>query len=186
MIKSMSWTAHCNSFGYLCQTVIVFAVTIGLGKCTAKDILQCYKCSVTVEKYFVDNATIITPLCSKFEESSPYMVQCPYSTMCLKTISILHIQNGQRQETITRGCAQQKNTTQIFRNRQWEQEHLVEEVYEEGCKEIQGNNLAGSKNVHCYCRGELCNSSNSFILNGKLLSVFILLNAISIFGATFS
>lgn len=41
------------------------------------------------------------------------MTNCPYSTMCLKTISTLHLQNGQKQETVTRGCAQQKNTTQV-------------------------------------------------------------------------
>ncbi|KAL7740174.1 hypothetical protein ACLKA6_003883 [Drosophila palustris] len=163
----------------LFQGFILFAVATILGKCS--DVLQCYKCSVTVEKYFIDNATIITPLCSKFTESPHYMVQCPYSTMCLKTISILHLQNGQKQETVTRGCAQQKNTTQVFRNKQWEQEHLVQEVYKEGCTEIQANNLAGSTNIHCYCRGELCNSSSFFSLNKTVLSVIILINVLSLF-----
>lgn len=173
--------------------------------CSEREVLLCYKCSVTVEKYFVDNATIITPLCSKFEQSSAYVIQCPYSTMCLKTISTLHLQNGQEQETITRGCAQQKNTTQVnwqseykvhfeiyeitinilvlqvFRNRQWEQEHLVQEVYKEECTEIQSNNFAGSKIVHCYCRGELCNSSKYFTVDRKLISVIILLSAFLLF-----
>ncbi|KRF80958.1 uncharacterized protein Dvir_GJ26428 [Drosophila virilis] len=165
-------------FGYLLRVVFLLAASIGLGKCTDRSVLQCYRCSVTVEKYFVDNATVMTPLCSKFQESSIYMVQCPYSTMCLKTISNLHLQNGQMQETVTRGCAQQKNTTQVFRNKQWEQEHLVQEVYKEGCTEIPANNLAGSKNVHCYCRGELCNSSNFLSLERKLLSMIILFNVI--------
>lgn len=84
------------------------------GRCTDNEVLQCYKCSVTVEKYFINNTTIVTPLCSKFEETSSYMTNCPYSTMCLKTISTLHLQNGQKQETVTRGCAQQKNTTQVI------------------------------------------------------------------------
>lgn len=168
---------------YVFQGVIIFAVATILGQCS--DVLQCYKCSVTVEKYFIDNATIVTPLCSKFTESSYlYMVHCPYSTMCLKTISILHLQNGQTQETVTRGCAQQKNTTQVFRNKQWEQEHLVQEVYNEGCTEMQANNLAVSTNIHCYCRGELCNSSGLFSLHTKLLSAIILHSAIALFDTT--
>ncbi|XP_030370140.1 uncharacterized protein LOC115620841 [Scaptodrosophila lebanonensis] len=149
---------------FICVMFIDF-----LGNFGTCDALQCYKCSVTVEKYVVDNKTQVTPLCSKFIETSEYTVECRYSTMCLKSVSVLHLQNGQRQETITRGCAQQKNTTQVFRNKQWEQEHLVQEVYAEGCKEIKGNNLAGSRNVHCYCRGDLCNSSNHPNLHSKVL-----------------
>lgn len=52
-------------------------------------------------------------MCSKFDESDEYIVDCPYSTMCLKTISTLHLQNGQLQETYTRGCAPQKDTKQV-------------------------------------------------------------------------
>lgn len=55
-------------------------------------------------------------MCSKFEESDEYAVDCPYSTMCLKTISKLHLQNGQQQETVTRGCAAQKDTKQVSLN----------------------------------------------------------------------
>lgn len=81
--------------------------------------IKCYKCAVTVEKIYSysKNATIITPMCSKFDESDEYTVDCPYSTMCLKTISKLHLQNGQQQETVTRGCAPQKDTKQVCKNR---------------------------------------------------------------------
>ncbi|KRG00731.1 uncharacterized protein LOC26527925 isoform X1 [Drosophila mojavensis] len=179
----MDVKARNNGFAYhLFQGVILLAVALDLATCSEREVLQCYKCSVTVEKYFVDNATIVTPLCSKFEESAHYVAQCPYSTMCLKTISTLHLQNGQKQETITRGCAQQKNTTQVFRNRQWEQEHLVQEVYKEECTEIQSN-FAGSKIMHCYCRGELCNSAKYFTADRKLISATIFLfSAILLFN----
>ncbi|XP_023035869.1 uncharacterized protein LOC111519406 [Drosophila willistoni] len=171
-------STQAGSHSYLLYGFVSVALTVLIGtECTASDVLQCYKCSVTVERYVIDNRTIVTPLCSKFEESSQYMVDCPYSTMCLKTISALHLQNGQKQETVTRGCAQQKNTTQIFRNKQWEQEHSVQEVYEEGCTEIKTNNLAGSTKTHCYCRGELCNSTDLLNVNNWLL---ILLTATSI------
>ncbi|XP_062122618.1 uncharacterized protein LOC133836255 isoform X1 [Drosophila sulfurigaster albostrigata] len=172
---------HCVCTN-LIQSVCFLTFATILANCL--EVLECYKCSVTVEKFFIDNVTIITPLCSKFEKSSHYMVKCPYSTMCLKTISTLHLQNGQKQETITRGCAQQKNTTQVFRNKQWEQEHLVQEVYKEGCTEIQVNNLAGSTNIHCYCRGELCNSSNISSFNKKLLSAIILLSTMALINTT--
>ncbi|XP_044313369.1 uncharacterized protein LOC123037318 [Drosophila rhopaloa] len=144
-------------------------IAVILVKHTLADVLQCYKCSVSIEKYVVDNKTMTTPLCSKFQESSNYMVQCPYSTMCLKSISILHLQNGQEKEAITRGCAQQKNTTQIFRNKQWEQEHLVQEVYDEGCRPIINDLSGGSIKRHCYCRGNLCNTAGSFNTKSNVL-----------------
>ncbi|KAH8241667.1 hypothetical protein KR032_003609 [Drosophila birchii] len=154
--------------------LIMINLFISAKNCIA-NVLQCYKCSVSIEKYFVDNRTITTPLCSKFDESNIYTVQCPYSTMCLKTISILHLQNGQKQETITRGCAQQKNTTQIFRNKQWEQEHLVQEVYDEGCKEINTIRLGGStEKKHCYCRGNLCNISSYVNLDINIIIITLL------------
>nr|XP_017036230.1 uncharacterized protein LOC108084504 isoform X2 [Drosophila kikkawai] len=146
-----------------------------MSKNTIANVLQCYKCSVSIEKYVLNNKTISTPLCFKFQESNNYAVECPYSTMCLKTISILHLQNGQRQETITRGCAQQKNTTQIFRNKQWEQEHLVQEVYDEGCKDINTDRLAGStEKKNCYCRGNLCNPSSYVTLDINVMIITFL------------
>lgn len=52
-------------------------------------------------------------MCSKFDKSEEYKVDCKYSTMCLKTISTLRLQNGQNLETVTRGCAPQKDTKQV-------------------------------------------------------------------------
>ncbi|XP_037956244.1 uncharacterized protein LOC119685908 isoform X2 [Teleopsis dalmanni] len=123
--------------------------------------IKCYKCSVAMETSFIKNETIITQPCVKFElGAEQFMVDCTYSTMCVKTISTLLLLNGQKQETITRGCAQQKETTQVFRNRQWQQENSIQEIYQEGCGEFKENTLAASSNTHCYCRTNLCNGSS--------------------------
>ncbi|XP_034665695.1 uncharacterized protein LOC117899640 isoform X1 [Drosophila subobscura] len=174
----MARSPQAGSRGYILNGVISFFVAVTLGKGSLADMLQCYKCSVTIEKYVIENRTITTPLCSKFEENAGYMTHCPYSTMCLKTISILHLQNGQKQEAVTRGCAQQKNTTQIFRNKQWEQEHLVQEVYDEGCTEVKDNHLAGSAKINCYCRGELCNSSSLPSIDPNIMIIIVLLRTL--------
>ncbi|XP_043064448.1 uncharacterized protein LOC108100612 [Drosophila ficusphila] len=94
----------------LCSLILTVAFV--LAEHSLAEVLKCFKCSVSIEKYVVDNKSITTPLCSQFQKSSNYIVPCPYSTMCLKSISILRLQNGQNQEAVTRGCAQQKNTTQ--------------------------------------------------------------------------
>ncbi|KAI8033111.1 hypothetical protein M5D96_014133 [Drosophila gunungcola] len=157
------------------SSILLLFVAVFLDKKTLADVLQCYKCSVSIEKYVVDNKTMTTPLCSKFQESFNYTVKCPYSTMCLKSISILHLKNGQNQEVITRGCAQQKNTTQIFRNKHWEQEHLVQEVYDEGCRPINTDLLGGSVKKNCYCRGNLCNSAGFFKLKSYMIITMFLI-----------
>ena len=46
--------------------------------------------------------------CTKFDESSDYEVDCPYSTMCMKKTYRLQLLDGTIQETTERGCAQQK------------------------------------------------------------------------------
>uniref|UniRef100_A0A1A9W880 Protein sleepless n=1 Tax=Glossina brevipalpis TaxID=37001 RepID=A0A1A9W880_9MUSC len=124
--------------------------------------IKCFKCAVTIEKIYsyAKNSTSFTPLCSKFDESEEYIVDCPYSTMCLKTISTLFLQNNQQQATATRGCAPQKDTKQVFNNGQWHQEHSVQEVYEEGCRDFTENKISGPVKTHCYCRGSLCNVSS--------------------------
>lgn len=52
-------------------------------------------------------------LCSKFDESSDFIVDCQYSTMCMKRVFKLQLPRGQPVETITRGCANQKYTEQV-------------------------------------------------------------------------
>lgn len=60
-----------------------------------------------------------------------------------------------------RDCAYQKLDTQILANGKWHAETRVEEPYLEGCKMNQDKGLRTAGVEHCYCRGELCNSSRN-------------------------
>uniref|UniRef100_A0A1B0B9L2 Uncharacterized protein n=1 Tax=Glossina palpalis gambiensis TaxID=67801 RepID=A0A1B0B9L2_9MUSC len=109
--------------------------------------IRCFKCLVTEEVSFAneeENLPNITPACSKFDSSSKFIVDCPYSTMCMKTISTMYLQYGLEQNTITRGCAPQKSSTLVFRNGNWHKEDSVKDVYVEECRLINENVLAAS------------------------------------------
>lgn len=136
--------------------------------------IKCFKCSVTVEKNDIKNFTVLTPMCTKFDWSEDFIIDCEFSTMCLKTISTLHLQN-EKQNAIIRGCAPQKDTKQVFKNRRWQQEHSVQEVYDEGCIEFKENHLAASSKTHCYCRGDLCNSGLGKIFADRVLHTSLVL-----------
>ncbi|XP_004524245.1 uncharacterized protein LOC101462267 isoform X2 [Ceratitis capitata] len=119
--------------------------------------IKCFKCSVTPETSDINNVTSFTPMCTKFDASEEFKIDCPFSTMCIKIISTLQLQND-LQNTVTRGCAPQKDTKQVFKNRRWQQEHSVQEVYDEGCIDFTENHLTPTVKTYCYCRGDLCNS----------------------------
>uniref|UniRef100_A0A336MXK6 CSON005820 protein n=1 Tax=Culicoides sonorensis TaxID=179676 RepID=A0A336MXK6_CULSO len=119
--------------------------------------IKCYKCSVmppSDNKELTKNGAQ-SLLCSKFDESDDFITDCPYSTMCMKRIFKLQLPRGQPIETITRGCANQKYTEQVYRNGSWHKEFTVEEPYEEGCKEDQDGS------TYCHCKGKLCNSATT-------------------------
>uniref|UniRef100_A0A1A9W890 Uncharacterized protein n=1 Tax=Glossina brevipalpis TaxID=37001 RepID=A0A1A9W890_9MUSC len=101
--------------------------------------MKCFKCSVTEDISLKNDETLpnITPACSKFDSSSKFIVNCPYSTMCIKTISTMYLQHGLEQKTITRGCASQKSSTLVFRNGNWQKEDSVMDVYAAECKNIK-------------------------------------------------
>ncbi|XP_050071310.1 uncharacterized protein LOC126559227 [Anopheles maculipalpis] len=111
--------------------------------------IKCYHCTVAPPSRHQNNTK--TQLCSKFDESSYYEVDCPWSTMCMKRIFKLKLLKGE-QETVSRGCAQQKNTEQVYRSGSWTPQHNIEEPYTEGCQTIDDS-------TYCFCRGSLCNSA---------------------------
>ncbi|XP_050337920.1 uncharacterized protein LOC126764170 isoform X3 [Bactrocera neohumeralis] len=171
----MAWIIiNPNKVGiwYLNKILIIHLSTLGLLMLSRIDsiaAIKCFKCSVTVEKNYIQNITVLTPMCTKFDWSENFIIDCPFSTMCLKTISTLHLQN-EKQNTITRGCAPQKDTKQVFKNRRWQQEYSVQEVYDEGCTEFKANHLSVSSKIHCYCRGNLCNSGPGKIFAERILA----------------
>lgn len=70
--------------------------------------LKCYRC--TVGPTLKENRT---HLCTKFDESDDFVVDCPYSTMCMKKVFQYELQDGQKIETVSRNCADQKHTEQV-------------------------------------------------------------------------
>lgn len=67
--------------------------------------VKCYRCSIASTQ----TRTNRTQLCLKFSESPEYSVDCPYSTMCMKTVYNLQLVDGQIIETVSRDCANQKS-----------------------------------------------------------------------------
>ncbi|XP_059617215.1 uncharacterized protein LOC132262095 [Phlebotomus argentipes] len=141
--------------------------------------VKCYRCTVAPSARL--NHTM---LCAKFDESHDYAVDCPYSTMCMKKIFRLRLMNGQEVETVTRDCAQQKRTDEVFRNGRWEKESTIEEAYEEGCETIEENTNTQSMTVFCHCRGALCNSATKEKLGSyhvDAMAVILVFNAMKYF-----
>ncbi|XP_055604738.1 uncharacterized protein LOC129752973 [Uranotaenia lowii] len=122
--------------------VLILEINIVLG-------IKCYYCTVAPPNRYSNNTK--TQLCSKFNHSDHFTVDCPWSTMCMKRIFKLQLLKAE-QETISRSCAQQKNTEQIYKNGNWTKEHNIEEPYQEGCQTIDDS-------TYCFCRGSLCNSA---------------------------
>lgn len=132
--------------------------------------IKCYECTVHPKR--IHNVTSFDRLCTKFEEKSFFEVDCPYSTMCKKRLYRYQLIN-KVQESIERGCADQKNDSMVrsmnfrvfrvdfkmihFQNYvkdKWVKEVTVSEPYTEGCTR---NSDDGSE--YCHCRGDLCNSA---------------------------
>ncbi|XP_062554146.1 uncharacterized protein LOC134219429 [Armigeres subalbatus] len=112
--------------------------------------VKCFRCTVAPPNRYAINSTK-TQLCSKFDHSDYYAVDCPWSTMCVKRVYKIQLMNRE-QETISRDCAQQKKTEQIYKNGNWTKEHHIEEPYEEGCQTIDDT-------TYCFCRGSMCNAA---------------------------
>lgn len=73
--------------------------------------IKCYECTVIPQRKVNETAE---KLCSKFEETDYFEVNCPYSTMCKKRIYRLSLQNGEEQVTIERSCASQKYDYMVY------------------------------------------------------------------------
>lgn len=76
----------------------------------SSEAIKCYRCTVA-PNFRSGNRT--QQLCSKFSESEEFVVDCPYSTMCMKKVFRYQLQDGTNIETINRNCADQKFTEQV-------------------------------------------------------------------------
>ncbi|XP_066153862.1 uncharacterized protein [Euwallacea fornicatus] len=139
----------------------------------------CYKCVFAPYVYLINN----TYLCEDFDFSEKFIVDCRYSTLCLKRNIHANIKGVQINGT-ERDCASQKLTTQVLSNGKWRAETRVEEPYKEGCTKHQDKGLRTAAIEHCYCRGNLCNSGHSLVnqsqpfLYHKILLYYILFSTI--------
>ncbi|XP_017786386.1 PREDICTED: uncharacterized protein LOC108569374 isoform X2 [Nicrophorus vespilloides] len=121
---------------------------------SAEGVLKCFRCTVTPPSAFSNEPE---RLCSKFDYSDRYIVECPYSTLCMKkhfTVNLTVPING-----TVRDCAKQRYDYQDFVNGKWQLEVAIEEPYEEGCTKADDKGYRSSSSTFCYCRGDLCNSA---------------------------
>ncbi|PZC83493.1 hypothetical protein B5X24_HaOG207476 [Helicoverpa armigera] len=118
--------------------------------------LQCYTCD--------PEHTFQT--CMAFDYSHKYMTQCNKSTMCFKRITSLDFGDGLTSHTVSRGCAPQTTSGEQRKvNGKWYAVKDIYEVYDETCSEDPSDAERSTKTIHCYCRGELCNSADKMFRN---------------------
>ncbi|XP_068901940.1 uncharacterized protein [Tenebrio molitor] len=134
---------------------LIFAILVAIVISCADAAIQCYKCTTTKPPLFSNETT---RLCSEFDYSDKFVVDCPYSTFCMKryfTAKIPGLINATE-----RDCAHQKFETQNFKNGKWQPEVIIEEPYHEGCSLVNDKGVRTSTTTECYCKSYLCNDSN--------------------------
>lgn len=92
-----------SSFHYNILSLIIVNRTLAV---------KCYRCTVGPSNRFANRTQ---QLCSKFSESDDYVIDCPYSTMCMKKVFKYELLDGKIVETVSRDCASQKYTEQVSR-----------------------------------------------------------------------
>jgi len=117
--------------------------------------IQCFKCTIVAPPAFLNETK---RLCSDFDYSERFIVDCPYSTFCMKKTYTVNLQTKLINGT-ARDCASQMNVIQDYENGKWQKKISIEEPYKEGCSEINDKGQRSSKTTYCYCKGGLCNSS---------------------------
>ncbi|XP_031331074.1 uncharacterized protein LOC116161749 [Photinus pyralis] len=132
----------------------VLAVIFLINSCLppTKGVL-CYKCTIVAPPAHVN---VTKRLCSDFDASDKFIVDCPYSTFCVKKTYTVDL-NSVLVNGTSRDCAQQMNVVQEYKNNRWERRILIEEPYTEGCAETDDKGQRSSDSKHCYCKGNLCN-----------------------------
>lgn len=102
-------------------------------------------------------------LCSKFDGSERFVVECPLSTLCKTRMFHLHTHTDSHRVTM-RGCAKQDFSYQVYNEaeRGWDTvTEIKESIYPEGCffSAGQTHGLRRHETEYCFCRGDLCNGT---------------------------
>lgn len=155
---------------YKSVAVCVFLLFMLLDQSNA---IQCYRCTVAPTNRHENRSQ---QLCLHFSESDEFIVDCPFSTMCMKKVYKYQLLDGVI-ETVSRDCAQQKNTEPDYKNGAWEDKNTIEEPYENGCAVHKFGD--SEPTVYCHCKGSLCNSANkeTFSYHTDAMAVIFVFNA---------
>ncbi|GLV38503.1 uncharacterized protein CBL_12946 [Carabus blaptoides fortunei] len=119
--------------------------------------LQCYKCTILPPSHFSNETE---RLCSQFDYSNKYIVDCPFSTICMKKSFEVEL-SGQPIIRELRDCASQKYKYQAYVHGKWQTQSSIEEPYTEGCEFVDDKGARSAKTKYCYCRGHLCNAASN-------------------------
>ncbi|XP_018568399.1 uncharacterized protein LOC108908756 [Anoplophora glabripennis] len=119
--------------------------------------LRCYRCIVASPVVNYEGETY--NLCKDFDYSEKFIVNCPYSTFCVKKIvsaKIPYLINGTE-----RDCASQKLKQHKYQNKMWHVDYIVEDPYIEGCVKADDKGARTTTAEYCYCKGDLCNAASA-------------------------
>jgi len=124
--------------------------------------LLCHSCVVKAPPRAPGTPLSTPALCSQFDGSDRFVVNCSQSTFCqTRTYRFYHKQGTGRGEVVIveRGCAQQSYQHQALVRGKWRTVTTVlEEVYTSGC--LTDREWAGplsSDTEYCYCKEDKCN-----------------------------
>jgi len=125
--------------------------------------IECYSCYVkSPPRAPGSSAPKFERLCSKFDQSDQYLVNCTHSTLCMtRTFTLQHRQEllSDQVVIIERGCAMQAYEHQALVRGKWRTIiTIMEEAYSPGC--VTDRDWAGSlasDTEYCYCDDDRCN-----------------------------
>jgi hypothetical protein len=158
--------------------------------------IQCYRCLPKAVPNTGNQTNSLEP-CSKFDGSSPFVIDCPLSTFCMKRNFTLEFPDGSNKThrplhkdlippkvyytflslgnaiVTERGCAQQSFSYRVLKRGQWQTVNDVNEtIYQDGCiLEHQGTK---PPTQYCYCSSRLCNAATPVQLSSNLLVYLII------------
>lgn len=141
--------------------LLLLALTLFWKYSVVSAIVRCFKCEPRFASYQMSHRT-----CEQFDGSDKFVHQCNSSTMCFKKKITFDLGN-ELITTYQRGCALQTMSGDQKRiNGKWTLVNNIYEVYKETCEEnVSGEEDRLTNSLHCYCRGDLCNSSAKYSQN---------------------
>jgi len=124
--------------------------------------LQCYHCHVKPKPRKSFNEEVQDRLCSDFDGSDRFLINCTHSTYCrTRTYSISHNMFGSSEEMLIteRGCAKQSYSYQTLIRGKWKTvTDIMDTIQEEVCfRDYTWADRLGSGTEYCYCNSDRCN-----------------------------